>query len=308
MRENRASGQAPAVDTGRISVERQGNAGAQAAGRAALPPLVRRRATCARSATARAPRRWAIRATTTSASRSSPIVNTWSDINPCHSHFRQRAEEVKRGVLAGRRLSARDAGDVARRSVPEADDDALSQPAGDGDRGAAALLSDRRRVLMGGCDKTTPALLMGAISMNLPAIFVPAGPMLRGDWRGQTLGSGSDVWKYWAEKRAGNLSDEAWREIEDGIARSPGHLHDDGHRVDDDLGQPRRWASRCRAPSSIPAVDSRACAHGRRHRPPHRRDGVGGPEAPRSRRRAAASTTRSSPCWRSAARPTPSST
>ncbi|MEY2929706.1 MAG: hypothetical protein RL033_455, partial [Pseudomonadota bacterium] len=77
-------------------------------------------------------------------------------------------------------------------------------------------------VLMGGCDKTTPALLLGAISMNLPAIFVPAGPMLRGDWRGQTLGSGSDVWKYWAELRAGNLAESAWNEIESGIARSAG--------------------------------------------------------------------------------------
>jgi len=78
-------------------------------------------------------------------------------------------------------------------------------------------------VLMGGCDKTTPALLMGAISMNLPAIFMPAGPMLRGNWRDQPLGSGSDVWKYWAEKRAGNISDTQWAELEDGIARSPGH-------------------------------------------------------------------------------------
>ena len=63
-------------------------------------------------------------------------------------------------------------------------------------------------VLMGGCDKTTPALLMGAISMNLPAIFMPAGPMLRGDWRGEFLGSGSDVWKYWAEMRAGNITED----------------------------------------------------------------------------------------------------
>src|SRR5438270_11753927 len=76
---------------------------------------------------------------------------------------------------------------------------------------------------MGGCDKTTPALLMGAISMNLPAIFLPAGPMLRGNWRDQTLGSGSDVWKYWAEKRAGNITDQQWLEIEEGIARSPGY-------------------------------------------------------------------------------------
>jgi dihydroxy-acid dehydratase len=78
-------------------------------------------------------------------------------------------------------------------------------------------------VLMGGCDKTTPALLMGAISMNLPAIFMPAGPMLRGDWKGRFLGSGSDVWKYWAEKRAGKISEETWEEIENGIARSYGH-------------------------------------------------------------------------------------
>ena len=151
------------------------------------------------------------------------IVNTWSDINPCHTHFRQRAEEVKRGVwqaggfpvempaltlsepfqkpttMLYRNLLAMEAEELLR-----------SYPA-DG------------AVLMGGCDKTTPALLMGAISMNLPAIFLPAGPMLRGDWRGRVLGSGSDTWKYWAEKRAGNLSEKAWEEIENGIARSPGH-------------------------------------------------------------------------------------
>jgi dihydroxy-acid dehydratase len=78
-------------------------------------------------------------------------------------------------------------------------------------------------VLMGGCDKTTPALIMGATSMNLPAIFMPAGPMLRGDFRGQTLGSGSDTWKYWAELRAGNITERDWQDVEQGIARSPGH-------------------------------------------------------------------------------------
>jgi dihydroxy-acid dehydratase len=77
-------------------------------------------------------------------------------------------------------------------------------------------------VLLDGCDKTVPALLMGATSMNVPAIFVPAGSMLRGNWRGQVLGSGSDAWKYWSEKRAGRLDDCAWSEIEDGIARSFG--------------------------------------------------------------------------------------
>jgi len=65
---------------------------------------------------------------------------------------------------------------------------------------------------MGGCDKTVPALLMGAASMNLPAIFMPAGPMLRGHWRGEALGSGSDTWKYWDERRAGNISDAIWLE------------------------------------------------------------------------------------------------
>ncbi|OUL91381.1 dihydroxy-acid dehydratase, partial [Paraburkholderia hospita] len=78
-------------------------------------------------------------------------------------------------------------------------------------------------VLMGGCDKTTPALLMGAISMDLPTIFLPAGPMLRGNWNGATLGSGSDTWKYWADLRAGKITEEDWQGVEGGIARSPGH-------------------------------------------------------------------------------------
>jgi len=77
-------------------------------------------------------------------------------------------------------------------------------------------------VLLGGCDKTTPGLVMGAISMGIPAIYVPAGPMLRGNWRGEFLGSGSDVWKYWMEKRAGNITEEQWNEMESGIARSFG--------------------------------------------------------------------------------------
>ncbi|MFX6318933.1 dihydroxy-acid dehydratase, partial [Acinetobacter baumannii] len=74
-------------------------------------------------------------------------------------------------------------------------------------------------VLMGGCDKTTPGLLLGATSMNLPAIYLPAGPMLRGNWKGKTLGSGSDAWKYWDERRAGKISDKDWVDMEAGIAR-----------------------------------------------------------------------------------------
>ncbi len=99
-------------------------------------------------------------------------------------------------------------------------------------------------VLMGGCDKTTPALLMGALSMNLPAIFVPAGPMLRGDFQGKFLGSGSDTWKYWAELRAGNITEDEWQGVEDGIARSPGHCMTMGTASTMTSAPPRRSASR----------------------------------------------------------------
>jgi len=151
------------------------------------------------------------------------IINTWSDINACHSHFRQRADEVKRGVLQ--------AGGFPLEMPAIALAEVFQKPTTMLYRNLLAMETEELlrsypvdgAVLMGGCDKTTPALLMGAISMNLPAIFLPAGPMLSGHWRDQKLGSGSDVWKYWAEKRAGNLTDAQWGEIEDGIARSPGH-------------------------------------------------------------------------------------
>src|SRR5438270_1109385 len=150
------------------------------------------------------------------------IINTWSDINPCHSHLRERAEDVKRGVWqAGGfpvEMPAITLGETFQKPTTmmyrnllamETEELLRSYPA-DG------------CVLLGGCDKTTPALLMGAISANLPAIFVPAGPMLRGNWRGQILGSGSDVTKYWTERRAGNIDQQAWTQIEEGIARSAG--------------------------------------------------------------------------------------
>jgi dihydroxy-acid dehydratase len=77
-------------------------------------------------------------------------------------------------------------------------------------------------VLMGGCDKTTPGLVMGAITAGVPMIFLPAGPMLRGNYAGKTLGLGSDAWKYWDERRAGNITDEEWLGVQGGIARSVG--------------------------------------------------------------------------------------
>ena len=151
------------------------------------------------------------------------IINTWSDINPCHSHFRQRAEEVKRGIWQAGGFPV----EMPAISLSEP----FQKPTTMLYRNLLAMETEELLrsypadacVLMGGCDKTTPALLMGAISMDLPTIFMPAGPMLRGDYRGQFLGSGSDVWKYWAELRAGNITEDDWAEIENGIARSPGH-------------------------------------------------------------------------------------
>lgn len=195
------------------------------------------------------------------------IINTWSDLATCHSHFRTRAEEVKRGVWqAGGfpvELPAMSVSETYMKPSPmmyrnflamETEELLRSQPI-DG------------VVLMGGCDKTTPGLLMGAISMNLPSIYLPAGPMLRGNWNGKVLGSGSDVWKYWAEKKAGNISDCEWNEMEDGIARSPGHCMTMGTAstmtaIAETLGLTLSGAS------SIPAVDanhSRMATHcGRR--------------------------------------------
>jgi dihydroxy-acid dehydratase len=184
------------------------------------------------------------------------IINTWSDINACHTHFKQRVEEVKRGVWeAGGfpvELPAMTLSEPFQKPTTmmyrnflamEAEEALRSYPA-DG------------AVLMGGCDKTTPALLMGAISMNLPAIFMPAGPMLRGSWRGAALGSGSDVWKYWAELRAGTINEKDWEEIEHGIARSPGHCMTMGTAstmtsAAEALGMTLPGAA------SIPAADSR---------------------------------------------------
>jgi dihydroxy-acid dehydratase len=150
------------------------------------------------------------------------ILNTWSDLNPCHAHFRQRAEDVKRGVWQAGGFPV----EVPAVSLGET----FMKPTTMLYRNLLAMETEELLranpidgvVLLGGCDKTVPALIMGATSMNLPSIFVPAGPMLRGHWRGQTLGSGSDVWKYWAERRAGAIDDCTWRELEDGIARSFG--------------------------------------------------------------------------------------
>ena len=150
------------------------------------------------------------------------ILNTWSDINHCHGHLRERAQEVKRGVWQAGGFPL----EIPAISLAEV----FQKPTTMMYRNLLAMETEELLrsypidgcVLMGGCDKTGPGLLMGALSMNIPSIFVPAGAMLRGNWQGRTLGSGSDVWKYWDELRAGNITERDWAQIEEGIARSPG--------------------------------------------------------------------------------------
>ena len=208
------------------------------------------------------------------------IVNTWSDINPCHSHFKQRVEEVKRGIWQAGGFPV----EIPAMTLSEP----FQKPTTMLYRNLLAMETEEILrsypadgcVLMGGCDKTAPALLMGAISMDLPTIFVPAGPMLRGDWNGVVLGSGSDTWKYWAELRCGNITQEEWTGIENGIARSPGHCMT--------MGTASTMTSAAEVLgfilpgfSSTPGARLPPRADGRALRPAHRRDGVGGPQAER---------------------------
>ena len=195
------------------------------------------------------------------------IVNTWSDFAQCHAHFKQRVEDVKRGVLmAGGFPVELPAISLSESTVKpttmlyrnflamETEELIRSQPV-DG------------VVLMGGCDKTTPGLILGAISAGVPAIYMPAGPMLRGNFQGKQLGSGSDVWKYWDERRAGNISEKEWYDMQTGVNRSYGVCMTMGTAatmtgITDMLGMCLPGAS------SIPAADSNhirmAAACGRR--------------------------------------------
>jgi dihydroxy-acid dehydratase len=150
------------------------------------------------------------------------IVNTWSDINPCHQHFKHRVDDVKRGIQqAGGWPIELPAISLAENFVKPTTMLYRNMLAMDVEELIRSHPIDGV-VLMGGCDKTTPGLLLGATSAGVPAIFVPAGPMLRGNWKGKTLGSGSDAWKYWDERRAGNITTQDWLDLEAGIARSYG--------------------------------------------------------------------------------------
>jgi dihydroxy-acid dehydratase len=190
------------------------------------------------------------------------IINTWSDLQTCHQHFKTRVEDVKRGILQAGGFPV----ELPALSLSEG----KVKPTTMLYRNMLAMQTEeliRQHpvdgvVLMGGCDKTTPGLLLGATSAGIPAIFVPAGPMLRGNWKGKVLGSGSDAFKYWDERRAGTISDKDWQEMEVGIARSPGVCMTMGTAstmtaLADILGMCLPGTS------SIPAVDSnhmRMCA------------------------------------------------
>jgi dihydroxy-acid dehydratase len=183
------------------------------------------------------------------------ILNTWSEINSCHGHFPERAREVKRGVLQ--------AGGFPVEMPVLSVDEQFTKPTSMLYRNMLAMEAEEvirshpfdGVILMGGCDKTTPALIMGALSAGVPFIFLPAGPMLRGNYAGKVLGSGSDAWKYWDERRAGNISDAEWHGVQGGIARSHGVCMTMGTAstmtaIADSLGLTLPGAS------SIPAVDS----------------------------------------------------
>ena len=150
------------------------------------------------------------------------IINTWSDLSPCHHHLRDRAEWVKRGILqAGATPAELPVHDFAEQFLKPTSMLYRNLGAMEVEEGLRSHPVDGV-VLMGGCDKSTPALVMGAVSMGLPFIFLPAGAMLRGNYAGQKLGSGTDVWKYWDERRAGNIDKSEWEGVQGGIARSYG--------------------------------------------------------------------------------------
>src|SRR5690348_3671207 len=151
------------------------------------------------------------------------VVNTWSEINPCHTHLRDRAADVKRGVWQAGGFPL----ELPALSLSEP----FMKPTTMLYRNLLAMETEEQlrsypidgAVLMGGCDKTTPGLIMGALSVGLPFVYLPCGPMLRAVWRGRYLASGSDVWRFWADRRAGTVSAAELDEVEAAIARSPGH-------------------------------------------------------------------------------------
>jgi L-arabonate dehydrase len=151
------------------------------------------------------------------------IANSWSELTNCNAHLRQLADAVKRGVWS--------AGGFPLEFPTISLGEVLMKPTTMLFRNLMAMDVEEciraypldTVVLLSGCDKTTPAMLMGAASADVPAIMVTGGPMLRGRWRTEDLGSGTDNWRLWADRRADRLSDEEWAEAESCMSRSNGH-------------------------------------------------------------------------------------
>jgi L-arabonate dehydrase len=151
------------------------------------------------------------------------ICNSWSELNNCNAHLRQVADAVKRGVW--------EAGGFPLEFPTISLGEMLMKPTTMLYRNLMAMdVEECIRaypldgvVLLCGCDKTTPAQLMGAASADVPALMVPGGPMLRGMWRGTPVASGTDMRRFWEEVRAGRMSEEEWCEVESCVSRSAGH-------------------------------------------------------------------------------------
>ncbi len=151
------------------------------------------------------------------------IANSWSELTNCNAHLRQVAEAVKRGVWS--------AGGFPLEFPTLSLGEILMKPTTMLFRNLMAMeVEEQIRaypldavVLLSGCDKTTPAMLMGAASADVPAIMVTGGPMLRGMWRDQELGSGTDARKLWTQRRTGEVTDEEMAEVESCLSRSTGH-------------------------------------------------------------------------------------
>jgi dihydroxy-acid dehydratase len=150
------------------------------------------------------------------------ILNTWSEMSPCHSHLRERAEAVKRGVWAAGgfpvELPVQSVGEVMVKPTTMLYRNLLAMEAEE----LLRSLPIDGAVLLGGCDKSTPGLLMGALSMDLPILYCPAGPMSNGKWRGVKTGAGTHTKKYWDERRLGLIDTVAWEELEGAMTRSIG--------------------------------------------------------------------------------------
>src|SRR5450755_2056536 len=153
------------------------------------------------------------------------IANTASDLTPCNAHLNEVAESVKQGVY--------EAGGIPMNLPVLSLGETQVRPTAMLWRNMAAMAAEEMFranpidgvVLLGGCDKTIPALLMAAASVNLPAVVVPGGPMLSGTFRGVALGCGTDVWKLSEEVRAGKLSEQDFLQSESSMIRSRGHCN-----------------------------------------------------------------------------------